>query len=79
MLDGMRVPILLLVNFALIFPNQPMHAQGSTSDRIERAKELRDEGQPKAAIVMIEPMLQPPVERMVPAPFGLSGSRFCNA
>jgi tetratricopeptide (TPR) repeat protein len=59
MLDGMRVPILLLVSFALIFPNQPMHAQGSTSDRIERAKELRDEGQPKAAIVMLEPMLQP--------------------
>jgi hypothetical protein len=56
-----------------------MHAQGSTSDRIERAKELRDEGQPKAAIVMLEPMLQPPVERMVPAPFGLSGSRFYNA
>jgi tetratricopeptide (TPR) repeat protein len=59
MLDRMRVPILLLVSFAVIFPNQPMHAQGSISDRIERADQLRDEGQPKAAIAMLEPALQP--------------------
>jgi tetratricopeptide (TPR) repeat protein len=59
MLDRMRVPILLLVSFTLIFPNQLMQAQGSASDQIEQADQLRNEGQPKAAIAMLEPMLQP--------------------
>ena len=50
MLDRMRVPILLLAGLTLVFPNQPLHAQGSSSDQIEQADQLRNEGQPKAAI-----------------------------
>jgi tetratricopeptide (TPR) repeat protein len=55
MLDGMRVPMAVLVTLILAVP---MRAQPSNSDEIVRAFHLWRGGQPKAAIAILEPLLQ---------------------
>ena len=49
---SMRAAVLLLILFILAFP---AFAQ-SASEQILRAKQLREEGQPKAAIAILEPL-----------------------
>jgi tetratricopeptide (TPR) repeat protein len=48
----MRVAVSLLILFVLAFPAFTQ----SASQQILRAKQLRDEGQPKAAIAILEPL-----------------------
>jgi tetratricopeptide (TPR) repeat protein len=55
MLEGMRVPVAVLVVLILA---TPMRAQQSNSDAIVRAFQLWRGGQPKAAIAILEPLLQ---------------------
>jgi tetratricopeptide (TPR) repeat protein len=55
MLESMRVPMVVLV--VLIFAT-PMRAQKPPSDSIVQAFELWRGGQPKAAIAILEPLLQ---------------------
>jgi tetratricopeptide (TPR) repeat protein len=55
MLESMRVAMVVLV--VLILAN-PMRAQQSNSDAIVRAFQLWRGGQPKAAIAILEPLLQ---------------------
>jgi tetratricopeptide (TPR) repeat protein len=55
MLESMRVPMVVLVVLILA---TPMRAQKSASDSIVRAFELWRGGQPKAAIAILEPLLQ---------------------
>jgi tetratricopeptide (TPR) repeat protein len=54
----MRVPIVLLTSFALTLPHTSTHAQRSASDQVVQAFHLWSGGQPKAAIAILEPMLQ---------------------
>jgi tetratricopeptide (TPR) repeat protein len=51
--------MLLLTTVALALPNRPMFAQPSIAEQILRAEQLREEGQPKAAIAMLELFAQP--------------------
>lgn len=53
----MRVAALLLT-FALTFSHLPMDAQSSAYDQIVGADGLRYQGHPKAAIAILEPMVQ---------------------
>jgi tetratricopeptide (TPR) repeat protein len=55
MLESMRVPMVVLLFVILALPVQ---AQRSASDSIVRAFELWRGGQPKAAIAILEPLLQ---------------------
>jgi tetratricopeptide (TPR) repeat protein len=55
MLESMRVPMVVLV--VLIFAT-PMRAQKSPSDSIVQAFALWSEGHPKAAVAILEPLLQ---------------------
>jgi tetratricopeptide (TPR) repeat protein len=55
MLVSMRVPIVVLVTLILAVP---MRAQQSNSDAIVRAFQLWRDGQPKAAIAILAPLLQ---------------------
>jgi len=55
MLESMRVPVAVLVVLILA---TPMRAQKSSSDSIKRAFALWRGGQPKAAIAILEPVLQ---------------------
>jgi tetratricopeptide (TPR) repeat protein len=58
MLDCMRVPILLLAAFALALPDITGRAQDSAKASIVQAYRLWSEGQPKAAIAILEPLLR---------------------
>ena len=58
MLNCMRVPILLVAAFALTLPNLAARAQNSPRASIVQAYEQWRGGQPKAAIAILEPMLQ---------------------
>jgi hypothetical protein len=58
MLNPMRVPIVLLTSLVLAFPYASVQAQRSTPDLITQAFQLSSGGQPKAAIAILEPMLQ---------------------
>lgn len=58
MLDCMRAPILLLAAFALALPDIPGRAQDSAKASIVQAYRLWSEGQPKAAIAILEPLLR---------------------
>jgi tetratricopeptide (TPR) repeat protein len=55
MLASMRVPIVVLVVLILAVPARP---QQSAANSIVRAFQLFNEGQPKAAIAILEPLLQ---------------------
>jgi tetratricopeptide (TPR) repeat protein len=55
MLASMRVPIVVLVVLILAVPARP---QQSAANSIVRAFQLLNEGQPKAAIAILEPLLQ---------------------
>src|SRR5258708_28816909 len=58
MLNPMKVPIMLLTSLVLAFPYASVQAQRSTQDLIVQAFQLSSGGQPKAAIAILEPMLQ---------------------
>jgi tetratricopeptide (TPR) repeat protein len=57
MLNCMRVPILLLAAFAMTLPSIPACAQDSAQASIMQAYQLWRDGQPKAAVAILEPML----------------------
>jgi tetratricopeptide (TPR) repeat protein len=59
MLKPMRVPVLLLTSLALALSPPPTRAQGSDQAEIVRAYELWTGGAAKAAIAILEPLLQP--------------------
>jgi hypothetical protein len=69
MLNPMRVPILILTGVALAFPSS-VQAQRSTLDLIVQAFQQWSGGQPKAAIAILEPMLQAGGERGRKGPGG---------
>jgi tetratricopeptide (TPR) repeat protein len=80
MLNPMRVTIVLLTSLALAFPS-PLQAQRSTSDLIVHAFQLWNGGQPKAAIAILEPMLQAGVngeERDVGVAWSVLGSAYVD-
>ncbi len=58
MLNPIRVPILILTGLALAFPYTAVQAQRSTPDLIVQAFQQWSGGEPKAAIAILEPMLQ---------------------
>jgi tetratricopeptide (TPR) repeat protein len=54
----MRVAALLLTALTLVPPHAPMRAQSSAYDQIVGADALRYQGEPKAAVAILEPMVQ---------------------
>jgi tetratricopeptide (TPR) repeat protein len=72
MLDRMKVPIVLLTSFALILPHGSTYAQGSASHQIVQAFQLWSEGQPKAAIAILEAMLRAGVNGAVERDLGVA-------
>ncbi len=60
MIPYMRAPILLLAVLALAPPDHPAQAQQPAQASIVQAYQLWRSGQPKAAIAVLEPMLQLP-------------------
>jgi hypothetical protein len=80
MLNPMRVPILILTGVALAFPSS-LQAQRSTPDLIVQAFQQWSGGQPKAAIAILEPMLQAGVnaeERDVGVAWNVLGSAYLD-
>jgi tetratricopeptide (TPR) repeat protein len=58
MLKSMRVSIAFLSAVTLIFPALATRAQNSNIDQIVQADQLRNDEKPKAAIAILEPMVQ---------------------
>jgi tetratricopeptide (TPR) repeat protein len=58
MLQRMRFPFVLLTSFVLALPHGLMQAQKSASDQIVQAFQLWSEGQPKAAIEILNAVLR---------------------
>ena len=68
----MRVPSLLLTALAVTLSTVPMHAQGSPFDQIMAADGLRYQGEPKAAVAILEPMVQTRASSMTETDLGLA-------
>jgi tetratricopeptide (TPR) repeat protein len=68
----MRVSNLLLAALAVTLSPVPMHAQGSTFDEIVAADGLRYQGEPKAAVAILEPMVQTRASSMTETDLGLA-------
>ena len=76
----MRVPILILTGLALAFPSS-LQAQRSTPDLIVQGFQQWSGGQPKAAIAILEPMLQAGVnweERDLGVAWNVLGSAYLD-
>lgn len=58
MLGSMKVHIVFLALLALALPNLPLRAQPPVADQVVRADQLRNQDQPKAAVAILEPLLQ---------------------
>jgi hypothetical protein len=67
----MRVPSLLLAALAVTLSQVPIHAQGSAFDQIVAADGLRYKGEPKAAVVILESMVQTQASGMLESDQGL--------
>jgi tetratricopeptide (TPR) repeat protein len=57
---------------AMTLPYIPMQGQRSASDQIVEAERLRSQGGPKAAIAILEPMVQAPVNGMAESELGMA-------
>ena len=68
----MRVPSLLLAAFAMTLPQVPMHAQRTAYDQIVAADGLRYQGEPKAAVAILESMVQAQASGMADSDLGLA-------
>jgi tetratricopeptide (TPR) repeat protein len=68
----MRVPSLLLAALAVTLSEVPMHAQGSAFDQIVAADGLRYQGEPKAAVAILESMVQTQASGMAESDLGLA-------
>ena len=68
----MRGPSLLLAALAVTLSPVPMHAQGSAFDQIVAADGLRYQGEPKAAVAILESMVQTQASGMAESDLGLA-------
>ena len=68
----MRVPSLLLSALAVTLTQVPMHAQRSAFDQIVAADGLRYQGEPKAAVAILESMVQTQTNGMAESDLGLA-------
>jgi tetratricopeptide (TPR) repeat protein len=68
----MRVPSLLLAALAVTLSPLPMYAQGSAFDQIVAADGLRYQGEPKAAVAILESMVQAQASGMAESDLGLA-------
>jgi hypothetical protein len=68
----MRVPSLLLAALAVTLSQVPIHAQGSAFDQIVAADGLRYKGEPKAAVVILESMVQTQASGMLESDLGVT-------
>jgi hypothetical protein len=66
----MRVPSLLLAALAVTLSQVPIHAQGSAFDQIVAADGLRYQGEPKAAVAILESMVQTQASGMLESDLG---------
>jgi tetratricopeptide (TPR) repeat protein len=63
---------MLLTTLALMIPHVPMRAQGSAYDQIVAADGLRYQGEAKAAVAILEPMVQGQVGGLTDIDLGLA-------
>ena len=68
----MRVPSLLLAALAVTLPQVCVHAQRSAYDQIVAADGLRYQGEAKAAVAILEPMVQTGASSMTENDLGLA-------
>jgi tetratricopeptide (TPR) repeat protein len=69
-LGGMRVPV-LLVTIAGMFLSTALRAQEPVSTAVMRAHQLQNQGQPKAAIRILEPLVQTDVQALSDTELGV--------